>query len=110
MPHFLIKSFDIKDNIVHLQDPDTVRHLTGALRVQTGEIVKFIDENKIQYEAEILNFSKKEVRAKVLKSAISKRELQYNLFLAQSILKTDAQNPYSLELKEHTLLYPIIQQ
>lgn len=92
MPHFLIKSFDIKDNIVHLQNPDTVRHLTGALRIQTGEIVKFIDENKVQYEAEILNFSKKEVRAKVLKSAISKRELQYNLFLAQSILKTDAQN------------------
>ena len=92
MPHFLIKSCDIKNNIIHVKDAETLRHLALALRVKTGEMVKFIDENKIQYNAEIIDISKKEMRAKITDSRLSRRELSYNIYLAQSILKTDAQN------------------
>lgn len=92
MPHFLIKSSDIEGDIIRLQNPETLRHLANALRVQIGEAIKFIDENKVQYETEIVEISKKEVKARVLASEISRRELPYNIFLAQSILKTDAQN------------------
>ena len=92
MPHFLINSNNVCGEILKVNCPETLRHLAGALRVQKGEIVKFIDENKVQYETEIVEISKKEVRARVLSSEVSKRELKYQIFLAQSILKTDAQN------------------
>lgn len=92
MPHFLISSNNVNEGILKVNCPETVRHLTGALRVKAGEIIKFIDENKVQYEAKIIEFSKKEITAKVLKSEISKRELPYKIFLAQGILKTDSEN------------------
>lgn len=92
MPHFPVNSNNIKEGILNINCPETMHHLVNVLRIKTGEIIKFIDENKVQYEAEILEFSKKEVRAKVLKSKVSKRELKYNIFLAQSILKQDGEN------------------
>jgi len=91
MPHFLINSNSIEADILKINCPDTVRHLTASLRVQKGEVVKFIDENRVEYEAEIIDFSKKEVRAKVLNSFVSKRTLPYNIYLAQSILKGEAE-------------------
>ncbi len=110
MPHFLINSNNIKDGFLKVNCPETVHHLVCALRLQKSEIVKFIDENKVQYEAEILDFSKKEVVAKVLSSEISKRELPYNIYLAQSVLKPEAEhllisNAAQLGLKG---LYPFI--
>ncbi len=92
MPHFFIDSKKINDKVLLVDDTDTVRHLTNSLRVQRGEVLKFIDENKIQYWAKITDFSKKQIRAEILRSEKSNRELEYNIFLAQSILKTDAQN------------------
>ena len=92
MPHFLINSNDIEDNIICVKDRETLQHLALALRVKTCEKIKFIDENKIQYNAEITDVSKKEIRAKILESNVSKRELQYKIYLAQSILKTDGEN------------------
>lgn len=92
MPHFLIKSSDIENNIIHVKDGETLRHLVSALRIKTREVVKFIDENKINYKAEIINVSKKEVLAKIINSEPSTRELPYNIYLAQSILKTDGEN------------------
>ncbi len=92
MPHFFIDSKKINNNLLIVDDAETVHHLTGSLRIQNGEVLKFIDENKIQYLAKITDFSKKEVRAEILRSEKSNRELNYNIFLAQSVLKTDAQN------------------
>ena len=92
MPHFPVNSNNIKEDILKIVCPETVHHLVNALRIKKGEIIKFIDERKIQYKAEIIDFSKKEVAAKILESETSKRELSYNIFLAQSILKQDGEN------------------
>ena len=92
MPHFPVNSNNIKEDILKIVCPETVHHLVNALRIKKGEIIKFIDERKIQYKAEIIENTKKEVAAKILESETSKRELSYNIFLAQSILKQDGEN------------------
>ena len=53
MPHFFIDSKKINNNLLIVDDAETVHHLTGSLRIQNGEVLKFIDENKIQYLAKI---------------------------------------------------------
>lgn len=91
MPHFLINSKNITEDSLTVSDLETVRHISGALRAKIGEKLKFIDENKVQYQTEIVEISRKIVRAKILKREISKRELEFKLFVAQSVLKTEAQ-------------------
>ena len=91
MPHFLIQSNNIQDSLINISDVDLMKYLT-TLRIQKGEKIKFIDENEIQYFCETLVISKKEGSFKILKHEKSKRKLDFELYLAQSILKTDAQN------------------
>lgn len=92
MPHFLINSSDISEGLISVLNPETVHHLVSALRIKKGETVKFIDENGVQHRAEIIDLSKKEVTAKILKSEKSTRVLNCGLYLAQAVLKPDAQS------------------
>ena len=91
MPHFLIQSNIIQNDLIDIVDVDLMKHLT-TLRVQKGENIKFIDENEIQYFCETLDISKKKGLFKILEKNKSERKLDFELYLAQSILKTDAQN------------------
>lgn len=92
MPHFFIKSSDIKNDILSVEDKELLKHLVSALRVRCGEDLKFIDENEIQYETCVIKADTKILQAKVLKSYPSKRKLPYSLCLVQSVLKPDAQS------------------
>lgn len=91
MPHFFIKSDNIKSDYVTINDKDTVKHLCASLRVKCGESLKFIDENEIQYETTLCNVTKTQIQAKIERSYSSKRKLDYPLYLAAAILKPDAQ-------------------
>ena len=91
MPHFLIQSNNIQNGLIDISDIDLIKHLI-TLRIQNGENIKFIDENEIQYFCETVNISKKSASFKILEKAKSERKLDFELYLAQSILKTDAQN------------------
>lgn len=91
MPHFLIQSNSIQNDLINVYDIDLLKHFV-TLRIQKGENIKFIDENEIQYFCETLSISKKEGSFKILEQEKSKRKLNFELYLAQSILKTDAQN------------------
>lgn len=92
MPHFLIKKKDIEDNFIYVEDPELLHHVVSVLRVKTGETLKFIDDDKNAYNARILEVSKKKLAAEIIETAKSKRELDFKLYLAGSILKNDAQN------------------
>lgn len=92
MPHFFIKSNDIENNLIKIPKGDNYNHLKSALRVQTGEKILFIDENHVQYETKIQDINNQEILAKIEKQYYSKRFSPTNLFLAQAMLKTDAQN------------------
>lgn len=93
MPHFLIKKEQINSNFIILNDSDeNFFHLTKALRVKTGEKIKFIDDDKIVYYCAIDELEKKSLKAKIISKEKSSRILKNNICLVQSILMSDAQN------------------
>lgn len=91
MPHFLVKLKCINGDTLSVLDPETLKHL-AALRVKPGERVKFIDQNKMQYLCEVIEVSKKCVRVHILDIYESNRKLGFGLYLAQSVLKHEAQD------------------
>ena len=92
MPHFFIKSENIEHNKILINDKENFNHITRSLRARTGEKLLFIDEKQIQYETTIENISKNQIVTVIDKSYPSKRFLDFDLFLAQSPLRSDAQN------------------
>ena len=91
MPHFFIKSDNIKNNVVSIYEKDLLKHLVLSLRLKIGEKIKFIDENETSYECIVVNVSKTFVEAKIENLYKSKRKLGYELCLVQSVLKPEAQ-------------------
>lgn len=91
MPHFYIKSDSIKDNIIKIEDRENYNHIVKSLRSKIGEELILIDENEIEYRTQISDIDNKIVTAKIVSYQKSNRDLPYNLYLAQSPLKSDAQ-------------------
>ena len=92
MPHFFINSQQINNSKISISDKGNYFHIARSLRARTGEKLLFIDENKIQYETTIESITNDEITAKIDKSYPSKRFLDFELYLAQSPLRSDAQN------------------
>ena len=61
------------------------------MRAKIGEKLLLIDENRIEYTTEIKNITNQAIDCEIVSSEKSDRDLKYNLFLAQSPLKSDAQ-------------------
>lgn len=91
MPHFFINSNDKTDNKIVISDVDNYRHIARSLRARCGEKLLLIDENQIQYETKISEINSKEVVCEIEESYLSKRDLEFDLYLAQSPLRSDAQ-------------------
>jgi 16S rRNA (uracil1498-N3)-methyltransferase len=92
MPHFFINSKQINDNIAEISDKENYQHIAKALRAKAGEKLLLIDEKQIQYETTISEITKSKIITKIDKSYPSKRFLDFELYLAQSPLRSDAQN------------------
>ncbi len=110
MPHFFISSSQIDNNIVEISDKENYQHIARSLRSRAGEKLLLIDEKQIQYETIITEITGSRVFAKVEKLYPSKRFLDFELYLAQSPLRSDAQN---LVIEKATELgvagvYPVI--
>lgn len=91
MPHFFINSKDIDDKIITISDDVNYQHIVKSLRSTVGESLLLIDENEIEYKTEIKYISKDSIKAEIIDSYKSNRKLKYNLYLAQSPLRSDAQ-------------------
>jgi len=91
MPHFFIKSENIKDKVITIDDAENYRHIAKSLRARCGENLLLIDENQIQYETIINNITKNEIECSIKNFYPSKRDLEFDLFLAQAPLRSDAQ-------------------
>ena len=91
MPHFFIKSQNINNNIITISDSENYRHIAKALRIRLGEKLLLVDEKRIQYETLVKEVTSKEILCLIEKSYISKRDLEFDLYLAQSPLRSDAQ-------------------
>lgn len=92
MPHFFIKSKDVKNGRIVINDSDNYNHIAKSLRARTGEKLLLIDENKNQYETVIEQITNREITAKIENSYKSDRSLYFGLYLAQSPLRSDAQS------------------
>ena len=109
MPHFFIDSRNRVNNIITINDSENYRHIAKALRARVGEKLLLIDEAQIQYETKICKIVSSEIVCEIIDSYPSKRDLDFDLYLAQSPLRSDAQNlvvEKATELGIHTL-HPI---
>ena len=92
MPHFFIKSENVKDDTAIINDTETYKHLVKSRRSKTGENILLIDENQIQYETVLKEINSDNLVFKIEKQYKSKRKLEFDLILAQSPLRSDAQS------------------
>ncbi len=105
MPHFLITKNNIENNFVKVSDKELLIHLSSALRVNKGDIIKFIDEDEIVHSCKIIEISQKKLTAEILSSKKSERKLDFDLCALICVLKQDAmhlaiQNAVQLGAKE----------
>ena len=91
MPHFFIKSDNVKDNVVIINDRENYRHIARALRAKVGEKLLLIDEGQMQYETVISKITNNEIFCEIKNAYHSKRDLEFDIYLAQSPLRSDAQ-------------------
>ncbi len=91
MPHFFVKKENITDNKVIINDKENYRHIARALRARVGENLLLIDENQMQYETVITEITNNEIICEAKNIYRSKRDLEFDLYLAQSPLRSDSQ-------------------
>jgi 16S rRNA (uracil1498-N3)-methyltransferase len=91
VPHFFISSKSVKDNKIVVDDKENYNHIVKSLRSKVGESLLLIDENEIEYSTKVVEINNKSIVVEVESSEKSARDLGYNLYLAQSPLKSDAQ-------------------
>ena len=92
MPHFFIKSENVNNGYVLINDEENYKHIAKSLRARVGEKLLLIDENKKQYETVIEQITNREITAKIENTYQSTRNLDFRLYLAQSPLRSDAQS------------------
>ena len=91
MPHFFVDSRNRVNDLITINDNENYRHIARALRARVGESLLLIDETQIQYETTIAEINSTEIICKIEKSYPSKCDLDFDLYLAQSPLRSDAQ-------------------
>ena len=110
MPHFFVDSNNINNNKITISDEENYRHIARSLRARAGEKLLLIDEKQIQYETVIENINSKEIVCEIKNSYPSKRDLEFDLYLAQSPLRSDAQLTIMEKATELGIrvVYPVI--
>ena len=110
MPHFFIESKNKEKDLITINETENYRHIAKALRARIGEELLLIDENQIQYETIIKNITSSEIICEIQKSYPSTRDLDFDLYLAQSPLRSDAQLTIMEKATELGVraVYPII--
>ena len=91
MPHFLIKSKQVQNNLIKIDDENLYKHIIKVMRSKPGEKILFLDENKIQYETILKNIESDYFTCNIISRYKSNRTLNINLYAAQSVLNSDAQ-------------------
>lgn len=92
MPHFFINSNNLVNGKIVISDKENYNHIAKSLRIKKNEKLLLIDENKIQYETVVEEVTNKEITVNVENYYKSCRSLDFGLYLAQSPLRSDAQN------------------
>lgn len=92
MPHFFISTSDINQDIITVSDSENFHHISRVMRAKIGETLVLVDENATQYKVVVKNIDSKSIITKVVETLKVNHSLGLSLYLAQCVLKTDAQN------------------
>ncbi|MGN1152631.1 MAG: RsmE family RNA methyltransferase [Candidatus Gastranaerophilaceae bacterium] len=109
MPHFFINSKNKNGNMIRINDSSNYQHIVKSLRTSVGEKLLLIDETEVEYLTIIEEITKTEIVVKIIDSYKSTRKLDFELYLAQSPLRSEAQNVIMEKATELgiTAVYPI---
>ncbi len=91
MPHFIINKTDIINNTIKISSQELYKHIIKVLRAKTGGKLLFLDEDEIQYETVLTEIGRNFFECRILKQYKSERKLPIKLYVAQSVLNSDAQ-------------------
>lgn len=92
MPQFFVSTSDVNADIITISDKQNYRHIVKVLRAKLGETLLLVDENQTQYKVVIQSIDLDSITTKVVDVLKSNHSLRLNLFLAQAVLKNDAQS------------------
>ena len=92
MPHFFIKNENITNDLVIIDDKENYKHIARSLRAKIGEKILMVNENRIKIEGKIVEITKTEIKVQIEKKYPSENSLKFNLYLAQSPLRSDFQS------------------
>ena len=90
MPQFPKKTIDINGKKITITDKSLIKHIVNVLRLKAGDELLLLDENEMAYVTRVLSAGKEEIIAEILSSEQSKRKLNFQLDLAQCVLKSGA--------------------
>ena len=109
MPHFFINSKNKNGNIIRINDSSNYQHIVKSLRTSVGEKLLLIDETEVEYATIVKDITKTEIIAEIIDSYQSTRKLDFELYLAQSPLRSEAQTVIIEKATELgiTAVYPI---
>ena len=81
----------MNNDLVIIDDKENYQHIARSLRAKIGEKLKMVDENRIQYEGLIKEITKTEIKVLIEKKYPSENILNFDLYLAQSPLRSESQ-------------------
>lgn len=91
MPHFFINSKSVNNNQIVVDDELNYQHIVKSLRTQIGEQLKLIDETETEYITIVQDITKNTIVAEIKNTYKSNRKLKFDLYLAQSPLRSASQ-------------------
>lgn len=90
MPHFYIENTDLHNDSIIISNKELLNHLVKARRVKSGEKILFFDKEQNEYLSEIIQITKNELKANIIKKYKSHRILDFNVSVAKCVLKSEA--------------------
>ena len=91
MPHFFIDKNSIAESIITISDKENYNHIARSLHAKVGEKLLLIDNEGIQYDTKIENITSSKIITRIKTSYTSNRMPDINVYLAQVVLKKEAQ-------------------
>jgi len=92
MPQFFISNKNVEDTRVFVTDRQDIKHIRDVLRLNSGDQLTLIDESENLYTVKIVGISKENIETTIINKEKSRKKLGINLTLAQSLLKSSAQD------------------
>ncbi|MDD3593871.1 MAG: RsmE family RNA methyltransferase [Candidatus Gastranaerophilales bacterium] len=92
MPQFYLNSINIDNDIAKISEKSDIKHILNVLRLKENDEILLIDEHEIVYQTRILEISPTLITTKVIDKHASNKKLSVQVDLAQSLLKSTAQD------------------